>query len=88
MSDLESVLADVSYLMAMEKSKTAASKAPKKHMIPDSSVRSVIDAYLKKMKRTDFDIIFNERIVSFVPTKRDRKDNCLIFTKPFSHLNK
>nr|VZI44258.1 unnamed protein product [Spirometra erinaceieuropaei] len=62
MSDLESVLADVSYLMAMEKSKTAASKAPKKHMIPDSSVRSVIDAYLKKMKRTDFDIIFNERI--------------------------
>lgn len=36
MSDLEAVLADVSYLMAMEKSKNVATKAPKKNMIPDS----------------------------------------------------
>lgn len=36
MSDLEAVLADVSYLMAMEKSKNIATKAPKKNIIPDS----------------------------------------------------
>ena len=35
MADLESVLADVSYLMAMEKSKAAAKSAYKKFTLPD-----------------------------------------------------
>lgn len=36
MADLEAVLADVSYLMAMEKSKsTPAARASKKIMLPD-----------------------------------------------------
>ena len=35
MADLESVLADVSYLMAMEKSKAAAKSAYKKFALPD-----------------------------------------------------
>ena len=36
MADLEAVLADVSYLMAMEKSKSApAARASKKIMLPD-----------------------------------------------------
>lgn len=34
-SDLEAVLADVSYLMAMEKSKTAAAASRKKFVLPD-----------------------------------------------------
>jgi len=36
MADLEAVLADVSYLMAMEKSKTApAARASKRILLPD-----------------------------------------------------
>ena len=38
MADLEAVLADVSYLMAMEKSKsTPAARASKKILLPDAS---------------------------------------------------
>ena len=38
MADLEAVLADVSYLMAMEKSKlTPAARASKKIVLPDAS---------------------------------------------------
>jgi len=38
MADLEAVLADVSYLMAMEKSKsTPAARASKKMILPDAS---------------------------------------------------
>ena len=40
MADLEAVLADVSYLMAMEKSKCPpAARASKKIILPDPSVR-------------------------------------------------
>ncbi|KAH9378122.1 hypothetical protein HPB48_020514 [Haemaphysalis longicornis] len=40
MADLEAVLADVSYLMAMEKSKsTPAARASKKIVLPDPSSR-------------------------------------------------
>lgn len=35
MADLESVLADVSYLMAMERSKTGGVKTVKKLVLPD-----------------------------------------------------
>ena len=35
MADLESVLADVSYLMAMEKSKAPGAKTVKKFSLPD-----------------------------------------------------
>ena len=49
MADLEAVLADVSYLMAMEKSKcTPAARASKKIALPDPSVRSVMVKYLEK----------------------------------------
>ncbi|KAM3175803.1 hypothetical protein ACTXT7_007818 [Hymenolepis weldensis] len=64
MSDLEAVLADVSYLMAMEKSKTVATKAPKKNMIPDSSIRSVMMIYLKRQGKISFENIFQERLDS------------------------
>ena len=38
MADLEAVLADVSYLMAMEKSKSSpAARASKKIVLPDAS---------------------------------------------------
>ncbi|KFM80625.1 Beta-adrenergic receptor kinase 2, partial [Stegodyphus mimosarum] len=47
MADLEAVLADVSYLMAMEKSKsTPAARASKKIILPDPS-----DAYTHSYKR-------------------------------------
>uniref|UniRef100_A0A674K131 G protein-coupled receptor kinase n=1 Tax=Terrapene triunguis TaxID=2587831 RepID=A0A674K131_9SAUR len=48
MADLEAVLADVSYLMAMEKSKsTPAARASKKILLPEPSIRSVMQKYLE-----------------------------------------
>uniref|UniRef100_A0A6B2EBJ6 G protein-coupled receptor kinase n=1 Tax=Phlebotomus kandelakii TaxID=1109342 RepID=A0A6B2EBJ6_9DIPT len=61
MADLEAVLADVSYLMAMEKSKSApAARASKKIILPDPSVRSVMHKYLEKENEISFDKIFNQ----------------------------
>lgn len=63
MADLEAVLADVSYLMAMEKSKcTPAARASKKILLPDPSVRSVMVKYLEKMEEISFDKIFHQRL--------------------------
>lgn len=63
MADLEAVLADVSYLMAMEKSKnTPAARASKKIVLPDPSVRSVMVRHLEKIGDVHFDSIFNQRI--------------------------
>jgi len=56
-------LADVSYLMAMEKSKcTPAARASKKIILPDPSVRSVMIKYLEKTGEINFDKIFNQRL--------------------------
>jgi len=63
MADLEAVLADVSYLMAMEKSKGApAARASKKIVLPDPSVRSVMIKYLEKTGEISFDKIFNQKL--------------------------
>ncbi|KAF8787490.1 G protein-coupled receptor kinase 1 like protein [Argiope bruennichi] len=63
MADLEAVLADVSYLMAMEKSKsTPAARASKKIVLPDPSVRSVMHKHLEKMGEVTFDKIFNQKL--------------------------
>ncbi|XP_006813196.2 G protein-coupled receptor kinase 3-like [Saccoglossus kowalevskii] len=63
MADLEAVLADVSYLMAMEKSKsTPAARASKKIVLPDPSVRSVMYKYLEERGEITFDKIFNQKI--------------------------
>jgi len=63
MADLEAVLADVSYLMAMEKSKsTPAARASKKIILPDPSVRSVMHKHLQKVNEVTFDKIFNQRL--------------------------
>ncbi|XP_076069167.1 G protein-coupled receptor kinase 1 isoform X1 [Oratosquilla oratoria] len=63
MADLEAVLADVSYLMAMEKSKsTPAARASKKIVLPDPSVRSVMHKYLEKMNEVNFDKVFNQKL--------------------------
>ncbi|XP_078680884.1 G protein-coupled receptor kinase 3-like isoform X8 [Branchiostoma floridae x Branchiostoma belcheri] len=63
MADLEAVLADVSYLMAMEKSKsTPAARASKKIILPDPSVRSVMHKYLEERGEVTFDKIFNQKI--------------------------
>ncbi|GAB6030161.1 G protein-coupled receptor kinase 1 [Chamberlinius hualienensis] len=63
MADLEAVLADVSYLMAMEKSKsTPAARASKKIILPDPSVRSVMHKHLEKMNEVNFDKIFNQKL--------------------------
>lgn len=60
---MEAVLADVSYLMAMEKSKcTPAARASKKITLPDPSVRSVTQKYLEKIDEVNFDKIFNQRL--------------------------
>eukprot|EP00111_Clytia_hemisphaerica_P013800 TCONS_00040616-protein len=63
MADLEAVLADVSYLMAMEKSKsTPAARASKKIVLPDASVYSVMHKYLNERDEVTFDHIFNQRL--------------------------
>ncbi|PAA92981.1 hypothetical protein BOX15_Mlig017670g1 [Macrostomum lignano] len=63
MADLEAVLADVSYLMAMEKSKsTPAARASKKITLPDPSVRSVMLKHLTKNGEVTFEKIFNQRL--------------------------
>lgn len=63
MADLEAVLADVSYLMAMEKSKsTPAASASKKIILPDRSIRSVMHKHLQKINDHTFDKIFNQQI--------------------------
>ncbi|CAD5125386.1 DgyrCDS13623 [Dimorphilus gyrociliatus] len=63
MADLEAVLADVSYLMAMEKSKTTpAARASKKIILPDPSVRSVMHKHLEKMQEVTFDKIFSQKL--------------------------
>ncbi|XP_076331468.1 G protein-coupled receptor kinase 1-like isoform X1 [Tachypleus tridentatus] len=63
MADLEAVLADVSYLMAMEKSKsTPAARASKRIVLPDPSVRNVMHKHLEKMGEVTFDKIFNQKL--------------------------
>uniref|UniRef100_A0A6I8N3B5 G protein-coupled receptor kinase n=1 Tax=Ornithorhynchus anatinus TaxID=9258 RepID=A0A6I8N3B5_ORNAN len=63
MADLEAVLADVSYLMAMEKSKaTPAARASKKILLPDTSIRSVMQKYLGERGELTFDKIFHQKI--------------------------
>nr|XP_039268673.1 beta-adrenergic receptor kinase 2-like [Styela clava]XP_039268674.1 beta-adrenergic receptor kinase 2-like [Styela clava] len=63
MADLEAVLADVSYLMAMEKSKTTpASRASKRIQLPDPSIRSVMTKYLCERGLVTFDEVFEQHI--------------------------
>ncbi|XP_065054623.1 G protein-coupled receptor kinase 3-like [Rhopilema esculentum] len=63
MADLEAVLADVSYLMAMEKSKsTPAARASKKIVLPDASVYSVMHKYLSDRSEVTFSGIFDQQI--------------------------
>ncbi|XP_025892470.1 beta-adrenergic receptor kinase 2 isoform X1 [Nothoprocta perdicaria] len=63
MADLEAVLADVSYLMAMEKSKsTPAARASKKISLPEPSIRSVMQKYLEERGELTFDKIFHQKI--------------------------
>lgn len=63
MADLEAVLADVSYLMAMEKSRSQpAARASKKIVLPDPSVRSIMLKYLEKTGEIKFEKIFSQRL--------------------------
>uniref|UniRef100_A0A1I7VTZ4 RGS domain-containing protein n=1 Tax=Loa loa TaxID=7209 RepID=A0A1I7VTZ4_LOALO len=63
MADLEAVLADVSYLMAMEKSRNQpAARASKKIILPDPSVRSIMQKYLEKTGEIKFERIFSQRL--------------------------
>jgi len=81
MADLEAVLADVSYLMAMEKSKsTPAARASKKIILPDPSVRSVMHKHLEKMGEVTFDKIFNQKLGYLL--FKDFCENCIDETVP------
>ena len=63
MADLEAVLADVSYLMAMEKSRAApAARASKRILLPEPSIRSVMQKYLEDRGEVTFDKIFAQKI--------------------------
>ena len=63
MADLESVLQDVSYLMAMEKSKSGSKLAvTKKVALPDASVHCVVDMHLAKLKQRSFKTVYNQQL--------------------------
>lgn len=63
MADLESVLQDVSYLMAMEKSKSGSKLAvTKKVALPDASVHCVVDMHLTKRKKRSFKSIYSQQL--------------------------
>lgn len=65
MADLESVLADVSYLMAMEKSKAPGAKTVKKFSLPDPSVHCVVHLYLEKHGLYRFKTIQSQRMGAY-----------------------
>nr|CAB3220344.1 beta-adrenergic receptor kinase 2 [Phallusia mammillata] len=63
MADLEAVLADVSYLMAMEKSKGApAARAIKRMQLPEPSIRCLMMKYLSERNLISFEEVFNQEI--------------------------
>lgn len=64
MADLEAVLADVSYLMAMEKSKssTSSTKNGRRLTLPDRDSAHVIRRYLTERDLLQFHKVFNERL--------------------------
>lgn len=64
MADLEAVLADVSYLMALEKSKSSstANKNSKRMVLPDHSVRSVMTRYLLDRDELKFETLIKQKL--------------------------
>ena len=64
MADLEAVLADVSYLMAMEKSKSSNNqhRASRKMTLPDPSVKSVMLRHLQDRDELRFDVLIKQRL--------------------------
>ncbi|GFS58871.1 hypothetical protein TNIN_387891 [Trichonephila inaurata madagascariensis] len=72
MADLEAVLADVSYLMAMEKSKsTPAARASKKIVLPDPSFIQTITAnFLKRKNLAKYGLTYSHDLMSSRPLSR------------------
>ena len=64
MADLEAVLADVSYLMAMEKSKSSinSTKNGRRLTLPDRDSSNVIKRFLEDRGDLTFDRVFEEKI--------------------------
>ncbi|EDV22424.1 uncharacterized protein TRIADDRAFT_59012 [Trichoplax adhaerens] len=63
MADLEAVLADVSYLMAMEKSKsTPSARVSKKILLPHPSVHNLMHKHLTGNGENTFDKIFDQKL--------------------------
>jgi beta-adrenergic-receptor kinase len=62
MADLEAVLADVSYLMAMERSKAPAAKTIKKLTLPDSSIHNVVHLHFRQEGTYLFETIHSQRM--------------------------
>jgi beta-adrenergic-receptor kinase len=64
MADLEAVLADVSYLMALEKSKSSSTtnKTSKRMVLPDHSVRSVMTRHLLDRDELKFEKLIKQKL--------------------------
>ena len=64
MADLEAVLADVSYLMALEKSKSSSNqnRTSKRMTLPDASVRSVMIRYLQDRDELKFETLIKQKL--------------------------
>lgn len=69
MADLEAVLADVSYLMAMERSKTPAAKTIKKLTLPDCSIHTVVHMHLRQEGTYLFENIHTQRMGAYYLAK-------------------
>ena len=66
MADLEAVLQDVSYLMAMEKSRSGSKLAmTKKVSLPDPSIHCVMDTFFEQEGIRTFKYIYNQQIGKF-----------------------
>ena len=63
MADLEAVLQDVSYLMAMEKSRSGSKLAvTKKVALPDPSIHCVMDTFFKEEGIRTFEYVYSQQI--------------------------
>ncbi|GFU69748.1 hypothetical protein TNCV_1221361 [Trichonephila clavipes] len=72
MADLEAVLADVSYLMAMEKSKsTPAARASKKIVLPDPSfIQTITTNFHKRKNLAKYGLTYSHVLTSSRPLSR------------------
>eukprot|EP00118_Oscarella_pearsei_P009920 m.58617 g.58617 ORF g.58617 m.58617 type:complete len:162 (+) comp34819_c0_seq20:76-561(+) len=83
MADLESVLADVSFLLAVDRSRDQpAARVSRKIVLPDASIHCVMHKYLTERNETSFEKVFDQKIGSRFYLDFCSKED---FTPPLFH---